>query len=545
MMKENLVSMLRDGIRQHWLLPALSDYQGKNYRYADVGREIMRLHAVFAKAHVKKGDKIALMGKNCANWGIVYLSAITYGAVIVPILSDFHTEDAHHIVTHSDAVFFFVSPEIYDKLDPARMPALIGVFSLADLSLIESTKKIVQAAVEEASLICPASALDFEIPDVENDHLAALVYTSGTTGFSKGVMTTHNNITANIIFAQQNMPLRAGDRIVSFLPLAHAYGCAFEFIFPFSLGCHVTFLTKTPSPKIIVQAFQEIKPNLVLAVPLILEKIYRKQVVPILNSSKVKLMMRTPFLKQIVERKVLMALRSAFGGKFFEVVIGGAPLNPEVEAFLQQIHFPFSVGYGMTECAPLVCYMGWKRHRFRSVGKTVDTLQLRIDSPDPANVVGEVLLKGEAVMLGYYKNEVATKDVFDADGWMHTGDLGLMDAENFVYLKGRSKNMILGPSGQNIYPEEIENKLNNMPFVQESLVIRQDEKLVALVYPDWQEANEKGMTEEKLALKMDANRKLLNDRLPAFSQVVRIKLWPNEFEKTPTKKIKRFLYEAH
>jgi long-chain acyl-CoA synthetase len=545
MMKQNLVCMIRESIRQHWSLPALSDYQGRSMRYADVGREIMRLHAMFSKAHLRKGDRIALMGRNCSNWGVVYLSAVTYGAVIVPILPDFHTDDAHHIVNHSESVLLFIAPDLFEKLDSAQMPGLAAVFSLNDMTILDCKKKQVETALADAALVCPASAQDFLTPDVENDQLAALVYTSGTTSFSKGVMTTHNNITANIVFAQENMPLRSGDRIVSFLPPAHAYGCAFEFTFPFILGCHITFLTRTPSPKLIIQAFQEVQPNLVLAVPLIIEKIYRKQVAPILNSTKVRMMMKAPFLRQLVEHKILAALRNAFGGKFFEIVIGGAALNPEVEAFLKRIKFPFSIGYGMTECAPLICYIGWKRHRYRSVGVSVDTLKVRIDSPDPANIVGEVLVKGENVMTGYYKNETATRETLDSDGWLHTGDLGLMDAEGFVYLKGRSKNMLLGPSGQNIYPEEIENKINNMPFVQESLVIRQEEKLVALVYPDWQEANEKGLDEEKVFARMEQNRKQLNEKLPAYSQIVRIKLWPNEFDKTPTKKIKRYLYEMH
>ncbi|MFW5708229.1 MAG: AMP-binding protein, partial [Bacteroidota bacterium] len=383
---------------------------------------------------------------------------------------------------------------------------------------------------------------NFSLPSIKNEALAVLSYTSGTTGFTKGVMLTHNNLVANIIYANNNMPLQPGDQIVSFLPLAHAYGCAFEFLWPFTLGCHITILTKTPSPQIILKAFKEVRPRLILAVPLIMEKIYKKQILPAISKSSVKMMMKMPVLDKVIYKKIRSKLTDSFGGNFHEVVIGGAPLSSEVEDFLKKIEFPFSIGYGMTECAPLISYANWDKTKLRSAGKVVDTLQIKIDSEDPVNQVGEIMVKGENVMQGYYKNPEATKATLDPDGWMHTGDLGAIDKEGFVYIKGRNKSMILGPSGQNIYPEEIEARYNNMPFVQESLVVENNSKLTILIYPDYEMVDKKNLTDEDLKVIFEEHRKFLNADMPSFMGVSSVSIFSEEFEKTPKKSIKRYLY---
>jgi len=386
------------------------------------------------------------------------------------------------------------------------------------------------------------TAASFHLPDVSNKNMAVLSYTSGTTGFTKGVMLTHNNLVANVIYANKNMPLDPGDKIVSFLPLAHAYGCAFEFLWPFNLGCHVTFLTKTPSPQIILKAFAEIKPRLILAVPLIMEKIYKKQILPVINKSSIKMLLKVPLLDKVIEMKVKKKLMDAFGGNFHEVVIGGAPLSKEVEEFLYKIRFPFSIGYGMTECAPLISYANWDKTRLGSAGKVVDNMEIKIDSDDPEKIAGEIMVRGENVMKGYYKNPEATKATIEPDGWMHTGDLGLLDKDGFVFIKGRSKSMILGSSGHNIYPEEIEARFNNLDFVQESLVVDKEGRLVALIYPDYELADKKGLTDKDLREIFEKHRKYLNEILPAYMSIATTRVFSEEFEKTPKKSIKRFLY---
>jgi len=390
----------------------------------------------------------------------------------------------------------------------------------------------------DGSLI--AEKLSF--PEISNNELAEIVYTSGTTGFSKGVMLPHNSLLANVIYAQNHMDLKPGDTIASFLPIAHTFGCAFEFLFPFSVGCHITFLGKIPSPKIILQAFKQVRPRLILSVPLVLEKIYDKQIKAALDKGIVKILTKAPLLKNLIYKKVCNKLIEAFGGNFKEIVIGGAALNEKVETFLKMIGFPVTVGYGLTECGPLVSYAPWDEHKTSSVGKIVDTLEVRIDSDDQQKIVGEILVRGENVMLGYYKNEEATNEAIDKDGWLHTGDLGVVDEDGFIFIKGRCKSMILGPSGQNIYPEEIEAKLNNLPFIQESLVVQKNKKLIALVYPDLGLADAKGINEKKLTVKMEENRKFINQQLPPYCPITKIELSPEEFEKTPTKKVKRYLY---
>ena len=551
MLKENFIEYLDQSIKQNWELPAFSDYKGSVYYYKDVARKIARIHMMFEQCAVEKGDKVALLGKNSANWAMTYLSVITYGAVVVPILPDFHSDDMHHIINHSDSLILFVEDNIRENLDESQMLDLRAIISLNDYSILNETHKekvqeIYAGLNELYTDKYGKHGIDreqFHLEYISNEALGALNYTSGTTGFSKGVMLPLNSLAANIRFAKKNMPLEPGDHMVSFLPLAHTYGCAFQFLWPFTIGCHIHFLTRTPSPKIITSAFQEIRPTLVIAVPLILEKIYKKQILPTISKKPVKVLMNLPLLNKTLYRKINKKLTDAFGGNFHEVVIGGAPLNKDVENFLRKINFPLSVGYGMTECGPLISYANWDQTKAGSSGKLVDTLDIKIDSVDPYNEVGEILVRGENLMYGYYKNEDNTKKSIDEEGWLHTGDLGIIDREQFIYIKGRSKSVILGPSGENIYPEEIESKLNNLPFVQESLVLEKDNKLMALVYPDYEKADQEEInTEQQLEEIMNHNKQELNESLPRFKQISRIKLYPTEFEKTPKRSIRRFLY---
>ena len=550
MLKENFVEMIEESIKQNWALPAFSDYERKPISYGEVAEKVLWLHYVFEKSHIKKGDKIALIGRNSVNWAIVYLAAVTYGAVIVPVLPDFHEDDFHHIVNHSDSAILFAADAIYEKLEEAKMPELQGIFSLSDFKLIQSSKKIVSKAFEKVDsqflekFDGTLTSENFTFGKVGNNELAGILYTSGTSGFSKGVMLTHNSLVANVRFARNNIALKAGDTILSFLPMAHTFGCTFDFLFPFCVGCHITFLGKMPTPKILVQALGEIRPRLILSVPLLIEKIYKSRLKPQIDKTLVKVLSKLPGLGSKINHKIRSKLVDVFGGNFIEIVIGGAALNAEVEAFLRKINFPFTIGYGMTECGPLISYTPWPGNKAKAVGKLMDTLEIRIDSSitEVNDGSGEVQVRGENVMLGYYKNCEATKAAITKDGWLHTGDIGLIDNDGFIYLKGRHKDMLLGPSGQNIYPEEIEAKLNNLPFVEESLVIEKEEKLVALVYPNMEAVDGSGLDEKALQHKMEENRNMLNDQLPLYSRITKIELYPVEFEKTPTKKIKRFLY---
>jgi len=547
MIPERYVRMLETSIKNNWELPAMSDYQGETITYGELGKRILWLHQVFEKSHIKQGDKIAVIGKNSINWGLVYLAAISYGAVIVPILPDFKPDDIQHIVNHSDSVLFFMAEAVFESIDETKMPNLSAIISLSNFALLYSKKEAtIDILNKTAAVNWPEGpgVEDFHFPEITNDLLAAIVYTSGTTGFSKGVMLPHNSISANIRYAQNNIPLKFGDKIVSFMPLAHSYGCAFEFLFPLTIGCHVTFLGKIPSPKIIVKAFQEVKPQLILSVPLVIEKIYKKQLMPVLSKSSMKILLKTPVVSKKILKKIRQKLVDVFGGEFIEIVIGGAAFNPEVEAFLRKINFPYTNGYGMTECGPLIAYDGYRTNKMCSVGLPVDTLEVKIDSDDPQNKVGEILVRGENVMLGYYKNEAATREAIDEQGWLHTGDLGIIDEDGYIFIRGRSKNMILGPSGQNIYPEEIEARLNNMAFVNEALLLDRGGKLVALVHPDYEAVDASKLDEAALTVKLEESRKLLNANLPAYMQISRIEIYPEEFEKTPTKKVKRFLYDV-
>lgn len=549
MLKENFVGFLESSIKSNWDIDALADYKGMSYKYRDVAERIARIHLGFEMAGLKSGDKVALIGKNSANWAVVYLATVTYGAVIVPILPDFTPEDVHHIVNHSDSVLLFTGEQMFDTLDAEKMTGLKAVFHLEGFNpLYIRDSSVPKNISEKITAAWPAKYPKGFGPDtfhtapVSNDQLAVISYTSGTTGFSKGVMIPHNSLIANIRFAHEHMPLKPRDTIVSFLPLAHAYGCAFEFLFPFTLGCYITFLGKTPTPQIIIQAFGEIRPRLILSVPLVIEKIFKKQLLPVISKPVMKVLLKIPLLNLVLHKKIRSKLETVFGGNFHEVVIGGAAFNKEAELFFKKIRFPFSVGYGMTECGPLISYDGWRTTRLGSAGKLVDTLEVKIDSEDPFKQVGEIMVRGENVMMGYYKNDEATRAVLDEDGWLHTGDLGLIDRDNYIYINGRSKSMILGPSGQNIYPEEIEARINNMVYVAESVVIDEKGKLVALVYPDQDAMNKDGIKEEQLAGIFDSHRKNLNQSLAAYMRVAEFRLHPEEFVKTPKKSIKRFLY---
>jgi long-chain acyl-CoA synthetase len=544
MIDENLVQLIEDSITSNWRLPALTNYKGGTCTYKEVAGRILDIHDIFSELKIEPNDKIALLGKNSVNWAISYLGIVTYGAIVVPILSDFHTKDIAHIIQHSESVLLFADENLADELEFDSSDNINAVFSLEDFECIHSCKKKILKKLETMQKSAKNRELfadRFSLPSIANKELASIAYTSGTTGFSKGVMTTHNNLAANLIYAFENMPIKSGDHILSFLPLAHSFGCAFEFLFPFCRGAHITFLNKIPSPRIILDAFNKVKPKLILTVPLILEKIYNKKIKPKINSQPFKALLKIPGVKKLIYKKIKDNLVDAFGGEFMEIVIGGAPLNNEVEEFLKKINFPFTIGYGMTECAPLISYIGWKNHKKNSVGKPVFTLEVEIDSDDPENEIGEIIVKGENLFQGYYKDEQTTSKSFE-NGWFHTGDLGTMDSDNFIFIRGRSKSMILGPSGQNIFPEEIEAKINNLPYVQESVVVEREDKLVALIYPDYEIMDSEGIDETEVKGIMKDNRKKLNQDLPHYSRITDFELYPEEFEKSPTKKIKRYLY---
>ncbi len=533
-----LISIFENAIRENWKFRALSDYGGNSFTYQDVGERILAIHAIFIDAGIKKGDKIALLGKNSANWGIIYLATITYGAVIVPILPDFKPADVQYIINHSDALALFVEESFFKELDIHSLSQINLILGIQDLSLYYSRdlslnpNRQVQSITPEQIHFSPSS----------DEDIAVISYTSGTTGFSKGVVLQHKSLLGNILYAHRNMPLNPQNKILSFLPLAHTYGCAFEFLFPFTLGCDITFLTKTPSPKIIIQAFQEICPELILSVPLVIEKIYKAQLIPVLRKPAMKILTRIPGINQIIFKKIRKKMCAVFGGNFRELVIGGAPFNSEAERFFARIHFPFTVGYGMTECGPLISYASWKTTKIGASGRIVDELEITIDSEDPLRKVGEIMVRGSHVMMGYYKNEEATAQVIDQEGWLHTGDLGILDKHGNIFIKGRSKSMILGPSGKNIYPEELESVLNNRFLVMESLVIERNQKLIALIHPDADAMQKAGVSMEQLPELFKAYIHDLNHRIPKYITVADFEIFPTEFEKTPKRSIKRFLY---
>ena len=547
MIRESLIGYIEQSIRQNWEIEALSNYREQGLTYRQIGEKILMFHTFFKNIGIKEGDKIALVGRNSANWCTVYLTTVTFSAVIVPILPDFKPEDLINLINHSDATLLFIDDKIYETIDLGKIPQVKAIISLDNFNMICAT----DAGIKEKYLSIEQKYLEIypdlkpeevKFPGITNDKLAVISYTGGTTGFSKGVMLTHNSLTANVRFAQNHMPLKPGDPVVSFLPLAHTYGCAFEFLFPFTYGCHITILSKTPSPQIIVQAFKEIKPRLIISVPLVIEKVFKSQLLPVISKPYMKLLLAIPGINKILHKKIRGKLSESFGGRFHEIVIGGAPFYPEAERFFRKIGLNFTVGYGMTECGPLISYTSWDTTKLGGSGKPVDTLDVTIDSSDPLKEVGEILVRGENVMLGYYKNEKATREIIDENGWMHTGDLGLMDKDGNIFIKGRSKSMLLGPSGKNIFPDEIEAVINNMNYITESVVIMEDNKLIGLVYPDYESIKKDNISDEQLQIILEQTRKAVNEKIPEFMAVHKFRLHPEEFEKTPKRSIKRFLY---
>ena len=554
MIQENFIKIYEKSFQENWDLPALTDY-GKetSFTFGQMAEEIARIHLLFRECQVRRGDKVALIGKDSARWCIAYMAVITYGAIIVPILQDFNPNDVHHIINHSESVFLFVSDRIWDSMEEDRIEEVRGVFSLSDFRCLhqrdgENIQKILKTMDELMAETYPNGFRkeDIVYAELENDKVIELNYTSGTTGFSKGVMLTGNNLAGNVTYARTLDLLFRGEREICFLPLAHAYSCAFNLLVPMAFGVHVYLLGKVPSPKILMKAFEEVKPNLILMVPLILEKIYKKMIQPQLSKTTMRVALNIPLLDSRIYAQIRKRLVDALGGRFREVIVGGAAMNEEVAEFLHKIKFPYTVGYGMTECGPLISYENHEQYVPGSCGKILKgIMQVRIDSDDPYNKVGEIQVYGENVMRGYYKNEEATANVFTEDGWLRTGDLGTIDTEKRIYIRGRSKTMILGPSGQNIYPEEIESKLNNLPFVMESVVIEKEGKLIGLVYPDYDTVDSTGVSHDDLPVIMEQNRIALNKLLAPYEAVSQLQLYPTEFEKTPKTSIKRYLYSNY
>ena len=553
MLSENLIKLYESSFRDNRELPALTDYFKKeNFSYFEMAKEIAKLHLLFEKAGIKRGDRIALIGRNNPRWCILFIATITYGAVIVPILQDFNANDIHHIINHSGSELLFVGDIYWDAIECDQIKRIKAAFSLTDYGCLYERQGHTLGEYQRnihhyyRERYPNGFTIDhIQYPELDNDTVAVLNYTSGTTGFSKGVMLTINNLTGNVLFGAKNKLHTRSSRILSFLPLAHAFGCAFDFLLPLAVGAQVTLLGRIPSPKVILEAMAEVRPTRICTVPLIIEKIYRKQIKPMLEQASAQMGVRIWDLPPAILAQIEAKLTAAFGGMFAEVIIGGAPLNSEVEAFLRLIKFRFTVGYGLTECAPLVSYTGYEDFVPTSCGRVLpELMSAKIDSPDPENIPGELLVKGEHVMKGYYKNAKATREVLDADGWLHTGDMGTLSRDNTFFLRGRCKSMLLGPNGQNIYPEEIESKLNNLPCVMESLVVMRDGKLVALVYPDYEQADADGIAQTDLQRIMDSNLATLNASLAPYERVSSIVLYFNEFEKTPKRSIKRYLYNV-
>lgn len=545
----SLIQLIEESIRKNWNLDAMTDYKGATLQYKDVARKIEKMHILFEHAGIKKGDKIALCGRNSANWTATFLGVITYGAVAVPILHEFKADNVHNIVNHSEARMLFVGDQVWENFNEAAMPHLESIIELKNFDLVVSRSQRLTYAREHLNeefgkrYPCRFRAENVSYRREEPEELAVINYTSGTTGYSKGVMLPYRSIISNVVHIHKKVGLKPGDNVVSMLPLGHIFGLVFDFIYGVTVGAHLWFLTRMPSPKIIAESFAEIRPRVIACVPLIVEKIFKKNILPKVDNKLGKLLLKLPIVSDKIKEQIRTQAMEVFGGNFIEIVIGGAPFNPEVEAFLRKINFPYTIAYGMTEAAPLICHSRWDEILYTSCGKTVSNMETKVLSSDPERIPGELVCRGMNVMLGYYKNEEATAQAIDCNGWLHTGDMAIKDAEGNIFIKGRCKNMLLTASGQNIYPEEIEARLNNMPFVNESLVILAGDKLIALVYPDNEEAFAQGMDKKALEAAIEVNRTELNKMLPAYSQITRIKLYPEEFEKTAKKSIKRFLYQ--
>jgi long-chain acyl-CoA synthetase len=548
-MKKSVNKLFEESFKKNWDCPALSDYKGLTLNYRDVARRIAKLHIFFESCDIVKGDKIAICGRNQSNWGVAFLATLTYGAVPVPLLHEFKPANIHNLVNHSDSKILIVGDSIWENLNSAEMPDVEAILSMNDVSVVfAKDEKYIQAREHLNELFgkkypnsfTPANVKYYE--DSPNE-LAMINYTSGTTGFSKGVMLPYRSLHSNILFAKAVHPqLNNTSNLVSMLPTAHMYGMMFEFMFIMSVGGHTHFLTKLPSPNIILDAMGTIKPDIIIAVPLIIEKIYKRMLAPIINKNRIKLLLNLPVIDQMIQKKILNSIVSAFGGKFKEVIIGGAALNREAEAFFKRINFPFTVGYGMTECAPIIAYAPWDKTKLYSCGKAAPRMEIKIDSKDPKNIPGEIYVRGDNVFLGYYKNKEATDEVL-CNGWLKTGDMGVMDSDGYLFLKGRSKTMILGPSGQNIYPEEIESILNNLPYVVEALVVEDKSSLIALIFPDFDQADEEGLSEEQLLEKLQEDIQIANLELPNYCKLAGVEIVPEEFEKTPKRSIKRYIYQ--
>jgi len=547
--KRSLIVLLEESFKKNWDRPALSNYNQNTLYYKEVARKIAELHLFFDACGIKPGDRIALCSKNQVNWAVVYLATMTYGAVVVPILHEFQPANLRHLVTHSEARMFFVGDNIWHNMEEMEIPGVEVVVTLSNFKVVKTINPSASAIMEELE-----ERMQKRYPggfDRDNinyyidspEQLALISYTSGTSGFSKGVMIPYRALLSNVQFAHEAEPhMDCNSRMVSMLPTAHMYGMIFEFLFEMTIGAHVFFLTRLPSPKVILDAMGEVKPDTIIAVPMIIEKIYKNKLLPFISKARIKLMLNLPVIDKMIKNKFRDSLIQAFGGKFGEVIIGGAPFNREAEAFFKRINFPFTIGYGMTECAPIITYVHWNKTKLYSCGKAAPRMRIKIDSVNPKKIPGEVLVKGENVFLGYYKNELATKEAF-VDGWFRTGDMGIIDSDGYLYLRGRCKSMILGPSGQNIYPEEIESILNNLPYVVESLVIEDDFKLVALIYPDFELAQEDGLDREQLQEKLNEDMALANLELDQYCKLARVEIVDQEFEKTPKRSIKRYLYQ--
>lgn len=547
--EHQFIDYIEQSIIKNWDKDALTDYKGITLQYKDVARKIAKFHIVLESAGIQPGDKIAVCGRNSAHWAVTFLATITYGAVIVPILHEFKADNIHNIVNHSEAKLLFVGDQAWENLNEDAMPLLKGIALLTDFSpLVSRNEKLTYAFEHRNAIYGRQYPKNFRPEHIcyRKDHpeeLAIINYTSGTTGYSKGVMLPYRSLWSNVAYCFEMLPVKPGDHIVSMLPMGHVFGMVYDFLYGFSAGAHIYFLTRMPSPKIISQSFSEIKPRVISCVPLIVEKIIKKDILPKVDSTIGKLLLKVPIVNDKIKSLARQAAMEIFGGNFDEIIIGGAPFNAEVEAFLKKIGFPYTIAYGMTECGPIICSSRWETLKLASCGKATSRMEVRIDSPDPKTHAGEIVCRGMNMMLGYYKNPEATAQIIDANGWLHTGDLGTLDEEGYVTVRGRSKNLLLTSSGQNIYPEEIESKLNNMPYVAESLIVLQHEKLVAMIYPDFDDAFAHGLQQTDIQKVMEQNRIELNQQLPNYSQISKIKIHFEEFEKTAKKSIKRFMYQ--
>ena len=548
-LEQSFIALIEQSIKTNWYLNALTDYKGITLQYRDVARKIEKIHILPENAGIEKGDKIAICGRNSAHWTVTYLAVITYGAVVVPILHEFKADQVHNIVNHSEARLLFVGDQIWENLNEAAMPHLEGIIELKDFGVPVSRSEKLAYARDHLNEIfghkfpCRFRPDDISYEKEKSEDLAIINYTSGTTGYSKGVMLPYRSILSNVLYCKEKIGLKAGDSVVSMLPLGHVFGMTFDFLYGFTAGAHLWFLTRMPSPKIIAESFAEIRPRVIACVPLIVEKIFKKNILPKVDNKLGKLLLHVPIISDKIKELIKQKAMEVFGGNFIEIIIGGAPFNAEVEAFLKMIDFPYTIAYGMTECGPIICHSHWTELKLASCGKVAARMEAKVLSPNPSAIAGELVCRGANLMLGYYKNEEATRQVIDTEGWLHTGDMATIDEDGNVFIKGRCKNLLLTSSGQNIYPEEIESKLNNMPYVSESLIILQQDKLVGLIYPDSDDAFAHGLSQSDLVRVMEENRLELNKQLPAFSQIARFKLYPEEFEKTAKKSIKRFLYQ--